>query len=188
MGTLMETDEANPSDGCWLPAGNAWQGSRRGSRVCEEFAGCTIACDGPAVMAKKWSEGLLKPLTADGNGVELDGAVVRFEQRQPGGPDGVVGVDLFAARGRRRAFREIKLCGVRFRLVDRRHVAQSQSRPMLPHARGTQWLTPCLCSFRTLCPVIAHHSPPGRAQSSSLLSNISCCPRSVLGGGAATAG
>jgi hypothetical protein len=122
MGTLAETDEALPNhigaDGCWLPAGNSWQQASGSSSICEEFAGCTIACDDPAAVASRWSAGLEKPMTSDGLGVVLDGSIVRFEQKRAGGPDGVVCVDLYAV-GQRKAFEEIKLCGVTFRLVER---------------------------------------------------------------------
>lgn len=124
MGTLTETDQTLPAHGSWLPAGNAWQkrSQNRNSSVCDEFAGCSIACDEPKAIARRWSQGLAKPLTRDGLGVRLDGAVVRFEQREPGGHAGLVRVDLYAVGTK--TFDEIELCGVKFRLVERPPLAR----------------------------------------------------------------
>ena len=123
MGTLLETDQALPASGSWLPAGNGWQRYPNGnSSVCEGFAGCSIACEEPEVIARRWSQGLAKPLTQDGLGVLLDGAVVRFEQRKPGGPVGLVRVSLYAVGTK--AFDEIELCGVKFSLVERPPMAR----------------------------------------------------------------
>eukprot|EP00404_Azadinium_spinosum_P021096 CAMPEP_0180620894 /NCGR_PEP_ID=MMETSP1037_2-20121125/34850_1 /TAXON_ID=632150 /ORGANISM="Azadinium spinosum, Strain 3D9" /LENGTH=278 /DNA_ID=CAMNT_0022641017 /DNA_START=62 /DNA_END=895 /DNA_ORIENTATION=+ len=121
FGTLMETEEQWPghrgAEGAWLPAGNRWQQRYRSlggrpSSVCEEFAGVEIAVRGTeadaAAMARKWSEGLSCPLLPGGSAVELaDGASVRFVAVSgPEAREGVVGVDLWAAPDRPKAFRQ----------------------------------------------------------------------------------
>lgn len=137
FGTLIETEEAFPglpgASGSWLPAGNRWQGKyqARRSSVCEEFAAVEIAIegDGQEAMAAKWSEGLSCPLLARDDSsssspptLSVDGGAqeVRFVRSADfSGRTGVVAVDLFAAPGKPKAFREIQLCGIRWRLVDR---------------------------------------------------------------------
>merc|ERR1719401_2383639 len=70
-------------------------------------------------MAAKWSEGLGVPLAADGTTVLLDGSTVRFRRVAADGREGVVGIDLYAAAGKPRAFTECNLHGITWRLVDR---------------------------------------------------------------------
>lgn len=131
FGTLMETEEQWPpagsaglDEGAWLPAGKRWQETYRvrSSSVCEEFAAAVIAVDDPAAMAKKWSMGLECDLL-DETTMQLSGAdqTVRFETVEAnGGRTGVVGVDVYAAPGKPKAFTgEIFVHGIRWRLVDR---------------------------------------------------------------------
>jgi len=129
FGTLMETEEQFPAargaQGAWLPAGNRWQRKygHRSSSVCEEFAAAVVAVPGgaaeAAAMAAKWGQGLACPVLEDGRTVQLDGSVVRFVPVGPDGREGVVGVDLYAAPGKPKAFDECSVHGITWRLVDR---------------------------------------------------------------------
>jgi len=129
FGTLLETEEQWPAakgtQGSWLPAGNRWQQKygHRASSVCEEFAGVEIAIPGSdadvAAMAAKWSDGLECPLLQDGATVQLDGSVVRFVRVGPDGREGVIGIDLYAAPNKPKAFAEIRVHGITWKLVDR---------------------------------------------------------------------
>eukprot|EP00930_Biecheleria_cincta_P070449 TRINITY_DN58085_c0_g1_i1.p1 TRINITY_DN58085_c0_g1~~TRINITY_DN58085_c0_g1_i1.p1 ORF type:complete len:320 (+),score=33.89 TRINITY_DN58085_c0_g1_i1:51-962(+) len=129
FGTLMETEEQWPphrgAEGAWLPAGNRWQQKfrNRASSVCQEFAGVDIAIAGNEsdlqLMAQRWSNGLECPIIDEGKTVQLDGSVVRFVPVARDGRDGIVGVDLYAAPGKPKAFTECHVHGVRWGLLDR---------------------------------------------------------------------
>ena len=80
-----------------------------------------IAVDDPETMAAKWSDGLECPLI-DGTTMQLTGGdqTVRFEAIGADGKTGVVGVDVYAAPGKPKAFTgEISVLGIRWTLVDR---------------------------------------------------------------------
>lgn len=129
FGTLMETEEQWPAargaEGSWMPAGNRWQNKykNRTSTVCQEFAAVEIAVPGgaadAAAMATKWGEGLECPIIGDGSTVQLDGSVVRFVPVGLDRREGVIGIDLYAAPGKPKAFSECRIHGIKWRLVDR---------------------------------------------------------------------
>ena len=138
FGTLMETEEqwpppgdADVPEGAWLPAGKRWQEKHRvrSSSVCEEFAAVVVAVEDPHTIAAKWSDGLECPLVGDGLTMQLTGAeqTVRFETLEDnGGKSGVVGVDVFAAPGKPKAWTgEIQVHGIKWRLVDRAGAAET---------------------------------------------------------------
>lgn len=146
FGTLMETEEQWPAargaQGSWLPAGNRWQRKygHRSSSICEEFAGVVIAVlggvEGVAAMAAKWGEGLECPVVEDGRSVQLDGSVVRFVPVGPDGREGVIGVDLYAAPGKPKAFTECRVHGITWRLVDR-HGTEGSTAPLFETLQPT---------------------------------------------------
>lgn len=127
FGTLLELEEQWPAgpgaSGAWLPAGNRWQTTygKRSSSVCQEFAGVDVAVRGSPnaceAFASKWAAALDVPLGPDGRSVQLDGSVVRFVEACE--KEGVVAVELYATQGKPKAFNEIHVHGITFRLVDR---------------------------------------------------------------------
>ena len=113
--------------GTYYPAGNTWQNgvdARPHGGVTTGFAAVEIAPRDaePEEVCQRWMRGL-------GAGCSIDpaqpatlllagGQTMRFVKPEPGGPTGVVGVDLWAAPGGYRKFDTLVLCGVKWTLVD----------------------------------------------------------------------
>ena len=134
FGTLAEIQENWPghdefprNKGAYFPAGNQWQkavDARPNGGVTTGFAAVEIAPPGgsPEEVCQRWQNGL-------GAGCWIDPAqpatlrlageqTMRFVSPEPGGPTGVVGVDLWAVRGGQRKFETIDICGVKWTLVE----------------------------------------------------------------------
>ena len=134
FGTLAEIQENWPghgdfpdNKGTYYPAGNTWQNgvdARPHGGVTTGFAAVEIAPRDaePEEVCQRWMRGL-------GAGCSIDpaepatlllagGQTMRFVKPEPGGPTGVLGVDLWAAPGGYRKFDTLVLCGVKWTLVD----------------------------------------------------------------------
>jgi hypothetical protein len=131
FGTLAEIQENWPGQdqfprnkGTYYPAGNEWQidvDSRPHGGVTTGFAAVEIACKDvdPAEMCLRWVNGLgagSSLVPDDRTSLQLaDFQTMRFVESRDG-RTGVVGVDLWDAKGRIK-FDSLEICGVRWRVV-----------------------------------------------------------------------
>lgn len=89
QGAIVSIDRSNPY-GSWRWGGPQWTG-RTGEGAAGRLAGITLAVPDPAAVAARWGQVLGRPAGGDGTPVlPLDGAEVRFEAAEPGGPEGLV--------------------------------------------------------------------------------------------------
>jgi hypothetical protein len=134
-GCFLEIDEqigGEALDGPWAPAGKNWQAAVRTDVVCG-LAAAEIQTPDPTDLAARWGQIVELPVAADAEGrptLRFDNATVRFVKDTDGRGEGLGGVDLLVAnrsrllaaaerRGRRISDDLVRLCGVRFRLVER---------------------------------------------------------------------
>ncbi len=88
-GTIVSLDRSEPY-GTWRWGGPEWTG-RTGSGPQGRLTGITVAVEDPAAAAARWGEVLGAPVQ-DGGGprLALDGAEVRFAEREANGAEGIV--------------------------------------------------------------------------------------------------
>jgi len=134
-GSFFEIDEqlgpdAHAEDGPWEPAGENWKAGQVLDRV-QGIAAAEVQCDEPALVAARWAEiAEIGLTTQDGNPVlSLENATVRFVPCSDGRPEGLGGIDVYAAdpdailaaaeaRGIRTGEHQVHLCGMRINLLD----------------------------------------------------------------------
>lgn len=113
FGTLAEIDQIRPSDS-WHYAPRIFEIGC--TDVVQDFTAVELAVRDPAAIAATWAAVLDIPIEADGVSLDLSGRAVRFSLATPGGPEGLVAVEL-PATDRAQAGRTVQLSGVEFRLI-----------------------------------------------------------------------
>lgn len=113
FGTLAEFDQIRPSD-TWHYAPRIFEIGC--TDVVQDFTAVELAVRDPAAIVATWADVLDIPIEADGVSLDLSGRSVRFSQATPGGPEGLIVVEL-PATDRAQAGRTFQLSGVEFRLI-----------------------------------------------------------------------
>lgn len=97
-GALLEinqTGSGGPLDGDYHPAGPDWQACKPGG-LATAVTGAELQSDDPEALARRWSEILDRPVSADASvhSIALDNARIRFVQARDGRGEGLGGIDL----------------------------------------------------------------------------------------------
>jgi len=96
-GTLLSLDDATPPDS-WHWAGPRWREHVR-RRVVDSMVAAELQSDDPAVLARRWSEILDRPVRDAGAGrseIALEGGRLRFVPAADGRGEGLAGFDVRA--------------------------------------------------------------------------------------------
>jgi hypothetical protein len=125
-GAFLEVDQvlgpgAERPDGPWPPAGPDWPAVQGEGRVSGILAAEVEAAD-PERVALRWGQLLGRQVERDAGGrrcLNLDGAVLRFTETEPGRADGLRAVDLALSDGDASA--PILLGGLRLNLKKESH-------------------------------------------------------------------
>ncbi|MGH7962903.1 MAG: VOC family protein [Candidatus Binatia bacterium] len=133
-GSFLEIDVqvgGEDLNGPWHPAGHNWHSAVR-TDVVRAIAAAELQSPDPGGLAERWGEIVELPVKADAEGhpgLRLDNAGMRFVPDTDGRGEGLGGMDLVVgdrprllAAAERRGLRVsddlIRLCGVRFRLIE----------------------------------------------------------------------
>ncbi|HXH21519.1 MAG TPA: VOC family protein [Dehalococcoidia bacterium] len=126
----QDQDDASP-DGPWRPAGPDWKAARTG--LVRAMTAAEVQTDDPPALARRWGEVIERAVSVGPRGPEiaLDDAVLRFVPARDGRGEGLAGLD-FEVADRARIMQAalargcvadgdtVVVCGVRFRLIERR--------------------------------------------------------------------